>query len=96
VLVSRRQAIDEYGSIEYACIKSCVGNVVHTLIDISQYSGFCLPGFIPVSILEKEKSSQSLVNSIDHVAFAMPRNSALSSIVWYEKVFGMKRFTVNQ
>ncbi len=66
------------------------------MIDTSQYSGFCLPGFIPVSISEKERSNQSLINSIDHVAFAMPRHSALSTIIWYEKVFGMKRFTINQ
>jgi hypothetical protein len=93
ILVPRRQATDEYGSIEYACIKSCIGNVVHTLIDTSQYSGFCLPGFIQTSILEKQ---EPLINGIDHVAFAMTQHSALSTVVWYEKVLGMKRFTVNQ
>ena len=62
------------------------------MIDTSQYLGPCLPGFIPVSV----KSNQLLINSIDHMAFAMPRYSALEAIVWYEKVFGMKRFQVNQ
>lgn len=62
------------------------------MIDTSQYSGFCLPGFIP----EKLGSSQRLVKGIDHVAFAMPRNSAIAAISWYEKIFGMKRFIINK
>jgi 4-hydroxyphenylpyruvate dioxygenase-like putative hemolysin len=66
------------------------------LIDTSQYSGCCLPGFLPVTISEQQESNQSLVNNIDHIAFAMPQHSALSTIVWYEKVFGMKQFIVNQ
>lgn len=93
VLVPRRQAMDEYGRLEYACIKSCIGNVVHTLIDTSQYSGLSLPGFIPVSILEEK---QALINGIDHIAFALQQHSALSTVAWYEKVLGMKRFMVNQ
>ncbi|CAF2411176.1 unnamed protein product [Rotaria sp. Silwood2] len=96
VLLSHRQAIDQHGSIEYACIKSCIGNVVHTLIDTSQYSGPCLPGFVPVSISEQRVLTQSMINGIDHVTFAMPKQSALSSVVWYEKILGMKRFIINQ
>ncbi|CAF4704260.1 unnamed protein product [Rotaria sp. Silwood1] len=96
VLVSHRKAIDEYGSIEYACVKSCIGNVVHTLIDTSQYSGPSLPGFVQVSISEQNAFTQSMINGIDHITFAMPKHSALASVAWYEKVFGMKRFTVNQ
>jgi 4-hydroxyphenylpyruvate dioxygenase-like putative hemolysin len=64
------------------------------LIDTSQYSGSALPGFISVS--GKSESQQRLINGIDHIAFAMSRNSALSSVIWYEKVFGMKRFILNQ
>jgi 4-hydroxyphenylpyruvate dioxygenase-like putative hemolysin len=37
-----------------------------------------------------------MVRGIDHIAFAMEKHSASSSIAWYEKVFGMKRFIVNQ
>ncbi|CAF1270700.1 unnamed protein product [Adineta steineri] len=96
VLVSRRQAVDEYGTIEYACIKSCIGNVVHTLINTSEYSGSCLPGFVSISNSEKQESNESLIDSIDHIAFAIPKNSALSAVIWYEKVLGMKRFKVNQ
>ncbi|CAF4047605.1 unnamed protein product, partial [Rotaria magnacalcarata] len=96
VLVSLRHAIDEYGSIEYACIKSCIGNVVHTLIDTSQYSGSCLPGFTPVSISRQNEFTPLMIHGIDHIAFAVDKHSALSSIAWYEKIFGMKRFMVNQ
>ncbi|UJR21201.1 hypothetical protein I4U23_024298 [Adineta vaga] len=96
VLVPRRQAIDKYGIIEYACIKSCIGNVIHTLIDTSKYLGDVLPGFELLSLSREQDSNQLLINGIDHVAFAMPKQSALSSIHWYEKVLGMKRCTVNR
>ncbi|CAF1611543.1 unnamed protein product [Rotaria sp. Silwood1] len=36
------------------------------------------------------------MSTIDHVAFAMPRNSAKVAIEWYENVLSMKRFTINQ
>ncbi|CAM4890605.1 unnamed protein product [Rotaria socialis] len=76
VLVSLRQAIDEYGSIEYAWP--------------------CLPGFTQVSISKQDGFTPLMIHGIDHIAFAVEKHSALSSIAWYEKVFGMKRFIVNR
>ena len=69
---------------------------MHTLIDTSHYSGSVLPGFVIVPASHGQNADKLLVNGMDHVAFAMPKNSALPSIHWYEKVFGMKRFVVNQ
>ena len=90
-------ATDQYGSIEYACIKSCIGNVVHTLIDLSKYDGPYLPGFQTVESSDRLFSKENpIIDSIDHVAFAVSRNESLKAIDWYEKVFGMKRFFVNQ
>lgn len=94
--MSRRQAVDENGSVEYACIKSCVGNVVHTLIDTSQYTGEHLPGFVPVLTLIQPRVTPSIVRGIDHVAFAISHNEALSTIQWYKTVLGMKRFVTNR
>lgn len=39
---------DDFGSVTYATVKSCVGNIVHTLINSSNYNGTFLPGFLPV------------------------------------------------
>ena len=69
---------------------------MHTLIDASNYTGSVLPGFVIVPISNEQNSNKLLINDIDHVAFAMQKNSALPSIHWYEKVFGMKRFIVNK
>jgi 4-hydroxyphenylpyruvate dioxygenase-like putative hemolysin len=89
--------MDTYGSIEYACIKSCLGNVVHTLLDTSKYTGIYLPGFVPTSTeIDGSSSDRLLMRSIDHVAFAVSRDEALSTMAWYETVLGMKRFLVNQ
>ncbi|XP_066945898.1 4-hydroxyphenylpyruvate dioxygenase-like protein [Macrobrachium rosenbergii] len=35
----------ESGHVRYSIVRSCCGNVVHTLIDKSNYGGFFLPGF---------------------------------------------------
>ncbi|CAK9305052.1 unnamed protein product [Gordionus sp. m RMFG-2023] len=37
---------DEFGCLKYAIIRSCVGNVVHTLIDDSEYGGPFLPNYV--------------------------------------------------
>jgi len=96
--VSRRQAIDEYGSIEYACIKSIVGNVVHTIIDMSNYSGPYLPGFTPMaaSSHQRQQPNEGIIGSIDHITFAVPRELAYATMTWYECVLGLTRFAVNR
>jgi 4-hydroxyphenylpyruvate dioxygenase len=96
--VSRRQAVDEHGSIEYACIKSSVGNVVHTIINMSKYSGPYLPGFTSVTgpSHQRQQHNEGIVSSIDHVAIAVPRGSAQAVINWYERVLGLTRFAINR
>ena len=96
--MSRRQATDEHGSIEYACIKSSVGNVVHTIMNMSKYSGPYLPGFTAVdeSSQQKQPHTHGIVNGIDHVAIAVSRGSAQAIINWYERALGLTRFTINR
>lgn len=84
-------------------IQSPCGNVVHTLLDKSNYSGVFLPGFIPVSTSTSEirpnklpgNSNEDLISHIDHIAFACHRGTSLQIIDWYSKCLGFKRFQVN-
>ncbi|KAK7111096.1 4-hydroxyphenylpyruvate dioxygenase-like protein [Littorina saxatilis] len=108
-LVKPLQTIsDECGSVRVCTIKSCVGNVVHTLVDDSKYSGLFLPGFdisedshhVFIDKNDKETSvpsSPSLndLHHIDHVTFCTNCGSSASVISWYERCFGMKRFFIN-
>lgn len=41
---------DSHGQVKYSIVTSCLGNVVHTLIDKQDYSGEFLPGFESFSI----------------------------------------------
>ncbi|XP_033632579.1 4-hydroxyphenylpyruvate dioxygenase-like protein [Asterias rubens] len=90
-----RDPISE-GHVTIAAIKSCVGNVIHTLVDSSSYEGVFLPGFIAAVMSESEKSnsqhSPCLLTHIDHVTFACPMGASNLILEWYEKCFGMKRF----
>ncbi|XP_076439542.1 4-hydroxyphenylpyruvate dioxygenase-like protein [Babylonia areolata] len=101
---------DPMGSVRVCMVKSCVGNVVHTLVEDSQYSGFFLPGFQTAendkqTICDVDEMSLTGLSSprpaidlqhIDHVTFCVPRGSSVDMIKWYEKCFGMKRFFINR
>ncbi|XP_041370835.1 4-hydroxyphenylpyruvate dioxygenase-like protein [Gigantopelta aegis] len=98
---------DENGTVWTATVKSCVGNVVHTLVQKSDYSGCFLPGFTDINNEDdlfdccdknysgSEKSSPNLTH-IDHITFAAYCGSADEILHWYERCFGMKRFFINR
>ena len=99
---------DNSGSVRMCSIKSCVGNVVHTLVDDSRYSGLFLPGFVSTENCGKissgkneaetwkEKEVAGDLHYIDHVTLCTHCGSSASVISWYERCFGMKRFLINR
>ena len=101
---------DNLGSVQTCIVKSCVGNVIHTLVDDSKYSGLFLPGFEAATnadlhegidnnfLLQKNQSSQSdsSLHHIDHVTFCAENGTSGNIIDWYERSFGMKRFLINR
>ncbi|XP_022094318.1 4-hydroxyphenylpyruvate dioxygenase-like protein isoform X2 [Acanthaster planci] len=90
------------GHVTIAAVQSCVGNVVHTLVDSSHYHGVFLPGFVSTRDHSVESRSDiplangelpaCLTSHIDHVTFACPVGSSSEVLGWYERCFGMKRF----
>nr|XP_054766066.1 4-hydroxyphenylpyruvate dioxygenase-like protein [Lytechinus pictus] len=57
---------DSSGYVTVAAIKSCVGNVVHTILNTEHYDGVFLPGFSKVSELDLCNNSISSHNICDH------------------------------
>ncbi|CAL8110885.1 unnamed protein product [Orchesella dallaii] len=100
--VTRRFDSDpELGYVDYAVIKSCCGNVVHTLVQKSHYRGWFLPGFYAVN--QEEKPASDVKNSgiitmshFDHFTFACRVGESDEIMDWYERAFGMKRFITNR
>ncbi|KAK3094773.1 hypothetical protein FSP39_006056, partial [Pinctada imbricata] len=86
---------DERGAIELAVIKSCIGNVVHTLIDDKQYNGVFLPLFNEHCSCKNIESQNFIVSHMDHIAFVCSRGSTSSILKWYENCFKMHRFFIN-
>lgn len=93
VLQEKMKVHDAYGSCEVAVIKSCVGNVVHTLIDREQYAGTFLPGF---SSVVSQVPPHSHVRHIDHITLVCERGKVDEVLRWYERVFGFSRFLMNR
>ncbi|CAK8697244.1 unnamed protein product [Clavelina lepadiformis] len=91
---------DTYGKVKFAVLKPPVGNVQHTLIDLSSYSGTFLPGFNLIDA-SKETVQRGTVNEdhllkvIDHIAFALPVGQTDNVINWYSHVLGFSRLIIN-
>ena len=88
---------DEHGEIDIAVVKSCIGNVYHTLLSYHKYSGHFLPGFTTAenTVIERERN-YGLVTHIDHIAFVCDQGSTPHILKWYEKCFCMRRFFINR
>jgi 4-hydroxyphenylpyruvate dioxygenase-like putative hemolysin len=85
------------GVVKSAVVKSCCGNVVHTIIEKKGYEGWFLPGFHYIS----EEASDAFQRSVktthfDHFTLACRVGETDGIIQWYERVFGMKRFVTNR
>lgn len=92
---------DRHGEIQLAVVKSCIGNVIHTLIEFRGYNGPFLPHFDtatcrPVLEIRSEKLRSVPLSNVDHVAFACKCGQSFGVLEWYETCFGMKRFLVNR
>ncbi|CAG7731976.1 unnamed protein product [Allacma fusca] len=91
---------DEYGEVNYAIVKSCCGNVVHTLIEKTGYDGWFLPEYERVDVAAKptliddyDLSSNSF---FDHVTLVCRTGGTNDIIRWYQDAFEMKRFITNR
>uniref|UniRef100_A0A8C4SFS3 4-hydroxyphenylpyruvate dioxygenase-like n=1 Tax=Erpetoichthys calabaricus TaxID=27687 RepID=A0A8C4SFS3_ERPCA len=72
VLVPPLEVEDQRGKVVYCVVKSIVGNVRHTLLDRTRYTGDFLPGFQSISS-EETKKEDSAGTFFDHITYASPR-----------------------
>ncbi len=77
VLLSPTTVEDEEGSVRVAAVKSCVGNVVHTIVDTKSETGFLISGRIlrqvPRDVDVRRESHDSVSRSLHNLAFALWR-----------------------
>ncbi len=87
---------DVQGSVDYALIKSCVGNVHHSLVDTRKYKGSFLPGFIESKPTAKVAVEPPLTTHIDHITYVCRSGESLQILDWYSQRFGMERFLLSR
>ncbi len=83
---------DSNGIVRYSIVSSCCGNIVHTLLDKSRYTGSFLPTFIPTS---NETQNEEPYTHIDHVTYVCHPKESAGIVRWYEDCLGMKKFKTN-
>ncbi|XP_071946875.1 4-hydroxyphenylpyruvate dioxygenase-like protein [Antedon mediterranea] len=85
---------DAYGEVSIAAVRSCVGDVIHTLLNTENYTGVFLPGFTECLDLNNDgKMDQNIY--FDHVTYVCPIGETERVLKWYEKCFGLKRLKIN-
>ena len=91
---------DKNGEILIATAKSCLENIVHSLIQVNSLNGNLMPGFEPPSnwsiSLNSKRATGAHISYVDHVTFVCEQGRTPSTIEWYEKCFGMKNFSLNR
>ncbi|CAF0911291.1 unnamed protein product [Adineta steineri] len=67
-------------------------------MDVSNYSGPYLPGFMPMAVdsHQWQQFNESIASNIDHLAIALPRQSIQLTMSWYERVLGLTRLLINR
>ncbi|XP_051883413.1 4-hydroxyphenylpyruvate dioxygenase-like protein [Pristis pectinata] len=100
ILVPPSPVEDEQGSVTYSVIESVVGDVRHTLIDRSYYSGDFLPGFGPPPAsavwAQEQAGGPVAVTHFDHITYACPQGHSGCIMDWYRCCFGFQRFLMNR
>ena len=91
---------DEFGTIKYAVLKPPIGNMQHTLVDLSNYTGPFLPGFKLYSNIDttvaNPKAKPNLIQTIDHVAFAVHMSQTDTLLNWYNHCMDFNRLIINE
>jgi catechol 2,3-dioxygenase-like lactoylglutathione lyase family enzyme len=104
VLIGPTTFKDCYGYTLSSVVQTPIGNVVHTLIDKSNYNGPFLPGFNDLTtqtldIVQRNclgpAEDEPLLTHLDHIAFACHQDTSLQVIDWYRKCLGFTRFELN-
>ncbi|XP_069498460.1 4-hydroxyphenylpyruvate dioxygenase-like protein [Ambystoma mexicanum] len=93
ILVPPSRVEDDLGFVTYSIVKSVVGNVCHTLIDRSKYTGEFLPGFQMIE--HPGTKADDIITHFDHLTYSCPRQSTWGILEWYERCFGFKRFQLS-
>jgi 4-hydroxyphenylpyruvate dioxygenase-like putative hemolysin len=82
---------DKKGKVRYSIVSSCCGNIVHTLLDKSQYKGSFLPTFDESFTTRSEEP----ITHIDHLTYVCYPGESPGIIQWYQDCLGMQQFKTN-
>lgn len=82
---------DNNGKVRYSIVGSCCGNIVHTLLDKSEYRGSFLPTFTELA----KSSGEEPISHIDHLTYVCYPGESPGIIEWYQECLGMQKFKTN-
>ena len=93
-----RSISSSLGRVETAVVSSPCENVLHSLVNTSQYQGVFLPGFSPVTSPSSPSPSPQLtpgLKQLDHLTYVCRAGQSQAILEWYSKTCGMETFLLN-
>ena len=82
------------GSVQFAVVTSPCENVIHSLVNTSNYEGSFLPGFTFNGEVESN-TDNFMMSNIDHLTFVVNQGETQAILQWYQDCCGMKRFLMS-
>jgi 4-hydroxyphenylpyruvate dioxygenase-like putative hemolysin len=86
---------DKKGKVRYSIVGSCCGNIIHTLLDKSQYKGSFLPTFNYESEEDSKIQGEEPFTHVDHLTYVCYPGESPGIIQWYQDCLGMQKFRAN-
>ena len=90
ILTGPETLSDSSGTIQTFTIQSPFTNVVHTIVDSTNYGGVYFPGYKPYTC--NKSVGNSGISHVDHIAFACNTGDSETIVRWYENCFGFTQF----
>jgi 4-hydroxyphenylpyruvate dioxygenase len=79
--------------VELAVVKPPFGNWIHTLINRdNQDTDTFLPGYRASTTNSNGSRTDAVLDFVDHIAFAIEKNTVHDVVRWYSSCFGFERF----
>merc|ERR1719204_1494534 len=95
LLLKPQTIFSKEGKVQLSVVSSPCDNIIHSLVNTSDYSGSFLPGFTMTDDDSAGELEEDLLADIDHVTYVCREGESLKILAFYKETCGMERFLVD-
>merc|ERR1719204_1565265 len=95
LLLKPQTIVSKEGKVQLSVVSSPCDNIIHSLVNTSDYSGSFLPGYAMTDDDSAAEEEEDLLADIDHVTYVCREGESLKILAFYKETCGMERFLVD-